>query len=84
FQWIQKTDSHKEVEKSSPIPVSAVCTPVSPEMAAAVALALHLETTGRRPAAFLNLDPGISSSWARSGRLRMMNDRISIFHLNKK
>jgi hypothetical protein len=83
FQRIQQSHSKKDTVKTAP-PHPEIPSPVSPEIAAVAALALYLETAGKHPTAMLDVDSVTFNSWSRSGRLRIMNDRISIFRLNKK
>jgi Na+-transporting methylmalonyl-CoA/oxaloacetate decarboxylase gamma subunit len=66
--------SEPETDGSSAGPAT-----VDPDMAAAVAMALHLHLSALRAASDMSLEPADASSWARQGRSQIMRDRLSAF-----
>ncbi len=93
--WVFRTlDRRREQQRSALVAAAleqVACQPseemsgqVPPELAAAVAVALHLHTTAVRPrAAAVDQTQG-PSTWSQNGRARLMADRMPVFDRQKR
>jgi hypothetical protein len=88
FRWIEARRARpRKVEKTGPpepgkdAPATEVSLP-APELAAAVALALHLNLATRSTASFATSCPWDASAWASAGRQGMMVARDRLFRRN--